>query len=599
MTEEASTSTTTETGTRDIGSKEQIRKRSTRSGETSKPDSQSRSRSTSMIKQGRSKRSNSVSKSKSKSKSKSNSAEVEEKNSALINNQSHKPGDDGPAEYQDIEEPTFEIVVLGSGGGPLETDCSGYLVKAARSSWEDGVLALEGGSGLGALASILSNTPPSTLFPGLTFPPAYNTPVLQAAHVFSFLACYLITHAHLDHVGSLIMLSGSVPPKHSEHTQPPTTALPTPSTASTSAAAGHADPEKKKVPHPRPHVYGTRKTLEQLSQAYQGGLWPELGSWVPDREGDAAHESLQSSTSHQNNNESGARSGAGSGEGRTKRRKLDKSEQSPSHRNRLSMGLEEGKLVNGPHGAVEGTEENYNSCLLFSPLSTERVHRPLHPTLPISLLTYPVAHGCTSKHTYESSAMFIRYDPTAVTRTPPSSSRSLANGSGFTTRSGSSTPKKGREFLFFGDVESSYRKQGEEHVDIERGKEAEEMNGQVWKEAAKSWNEGRLCGIFIECSYDSSRPAHLMFGHLSPPGVYHELSSLANLVKLNKGENGTRQRPLAGLKVFIIHIKDALVPHPTGKTARQIIMAELKELEEQGQLGVQFIETKRADRIAL
>ncbi|WWD03318.1 hypothetical protein V865_001369 [Kwoniella europaea PYCC6329] len=453
-------------------------------------------------------------------------------------------------EYENEFEPTFEIIVLGSGGGPLETDCSGYLVKASKSSWEDGVLALEGGSGLGALASILSNpiTSSSNLFPDLQFPKNYNTPLLQAAHVFSFLACYLITHAHLDHVGSLIMLSGSVPPKSAQHTQPPTdtnNASPHKSNNQTKAATAAA------ATHPKPHVYGTRKTLEQLSQAYQGGLWPELGSWVPDREGDRPHHS-----------------------GR-KKRKIDGA--GDSGKNGLG-------LVNGPNGEVEGTEENYNSCLLFSPLSTERVHRPLHPTLPISLLTYPVAHGCTSKNTYESSAMFIRYDPSALTQTPPSSS----------SHSSSSTTKgkgKGKEFLFFGDVESSYRNSGEEDIDIERGKEAKRLNEHIWKEASKSFKDGRLCGIFIECSYDSSRPAHLMFGHLSPPGLYQELKTLAGFVSKSK------KRPLEGLKIFIIHIKDALVPHPTGKTAREIIMSELNDLENEGGLDVQFIETKRGDRI--
>lgn len=56
--------------------------------------------------------------------------------------------------------PAFEMVVLGSGGGPLETDSSGwvsrarchdvvdrrYLVKPYHSRWEDGILALEGGT---------------------------------------------------------------------------------------------------------------------------------------------------------------------------------------------------------------------------------------------------------------------------------------------------------------------------------------------------------------------------------------------------------------------------------------------------------------------
>ncbi|WWC89016.1 uncharacterized protein L201_003934 [Kwoniella dendrophila CBS 6074] len=448
----------------------------------------------------------------------------------------------------DQDEPTFEIIVLGSGGGPLETDCSGYLVKATKSSWEDGILAVEGGSGLGALASILSDpqTSASTIFPDLKFPPNHNTPLLQASHIFSFLACYLITHAHLDHVGSLIMLSGSVPARAVEHHQAPTTSI--------SPSKTMNQHTNKQPDHPRPHVYGTRITLEQLSQAYQGGLWPELGSWVPNREGE----------DKQNHNNS------------RKKRKVE---------GKGKIGGED-NLVNSPDGTVQGTEENYNSCLIFSPLSTERVHRPLHPTLPISLLTYPIAHGCTTKHTYESSAMFIRYDPSALTETPPSSRSSTS-----TSRKTNGHVRPGREFLFFGDVESSFRKKGEEHIDTARAKEAKELNETVWKEASTSWKQGRLCGIFLECSYDSSRPAHLMFGHLSPPGLYYELQTLAGLV--SKSE----KRPLDGLKVFIIHIKASLVPHPTGKTTREIIMSELKDLEKEGQLGVEFIETNRGDRI--
>ena len=49
--------------------------------------------------------------------------------------------------------------------------------------------------------------------------------------------------------------------------------------------------------------------------------------------------------------------------------------------------------------------------------------------------------------------------------------------------------------------------------------------------------------------------------------------------------------------MYIMHIKDELMPHPTGKSARERIMAELEALEKEGQLGVQFVETKKGDRI--
>jgi len=46
-----------------------------------------------------------------------------------------------------------------------------------------------------------------------------------------------------------------------------------------------------------------------------------------------------------------------------------------------------------------------------------------------------------------------------------------------------------------------------------------------------------------------------------------------------------------------MHIKEQLVPHPTGKPARERILSELNALEEEGGLGVQFVEMKKGDRI--
>jgi cAMP phosphodiesterase len=102
-----------------------------------------------------------------------------------------------------------------------------------------------------------------------------------------------------------------------------------------------------------------------------------------------------------------------------------------------------------------------------------------------------------------------------------------------------------REFLFFGDVESDWRREGEESFDAEGQAKAREYNEAIWTEAADSWDHGRLAGVFvsfialpevdaewkIECSYDSDRPAHLMFGHVCPPGLYHELKRFASKVK--------------------------------------------------------------------
>lgn len=57
------------------------------------------------------------------------------------------------------------------------------------------------------------------------------------------------------------------------------------------------------------------------------------------------------------------------------------------------------------------------------------------------------------------------------------------------------------------------------------------------------------------------------------------------------------RRPLAGLRVFVTHIKEALVPHESGQTARTRILGELRELEQERQLGVTFVDIRRGDRI--
>ena len=111
----------------------------------------------------------------------------------------------------------FELLVLGSGGGPLETDCSGFVARQLRKNGIDGLqislqtrvrpvgrrhrrarrrlavsqqeqTLIATGSGLGALATLLERHSPSILFPSLSFPDSHHTPVLQAAYIFSFLS---------------------------------------------------------------------------------------------------------------------------------------------------------------------------------------------------------------------------------------------------------------------------------------------------------------------------------------------------------------------------------------------------------------------------
>lgn len=51
--------------------------------------------------------------------------------------------------------------------------------------------------------------------------------------------------------------------------------------------------------------------------------------------------------------------------------------------------------------------------------------------------------------------------------------------------------------MFFGDIETGWRHDGEGEVDQDAGERAGNLNKDVWEEAARSWREGRLAGIFV------------------------------------------------------------------------------------------------------
>lgn len=59
----------------------------------------------------------------------------------------------------------------------------------------------------------------------------------------------------------------------------------------------------------------------------------------------------------------------------------------------------------------------------------------------------------------------------------------------------------------------------------------------------------------------------------------------------------THSHPLQGLKIFITHVKEFLVPHKTGLSARELIKRELDALEAETQLGVTFNVISPGDRV--
>lgn len=128
--------------------------------------------------------------------------------------------------------PVFDLVVVGCGGGPNESNLSSYLLKAHNALWSDGALALEAGSGYGAISRILADSP--TLFA----PCDPRSP----AEVLSWVRSFVITHGHLDHINGLVLSAGSLrgPPRQ---------------------------------------VFAAQQTLKDIETVFSDRLWPNLGTW--------------------------------------------------------------------------------------------------------------------------------------------------------------------------------------------------------------------------------------------------------------------------------------------------------------------------------
>ncbi|PWN53996.1 hypothetical protein IE53DRAFT_309211 [Violaceomyces palustris] len=142
------------------------------------------------------------------------------------------------------QPPSFSFVCLGTGGGPLENDCSCYLMKPADAPWSEGSVVVEGGSWLGALTTVLEQTGPGSAFYDFDFPPTTPSSYLRAGLIASFTQSFLISHAHLDHILGLVLGSASLPGKRA--------------------------------------VYGLRPTLENILDLFNGKIWPKLASWKED-----------------------------------------------------------------------------------------------------------------------------------------------------------------------------------------------------------------------------------------------------------------------------------------------------------------------------
>jgi cAMP phosphodiesterase len=182
----------------------------------------------------------------------------------------------------------------------------------------------------------------------------------------------------------------------------------------------------------------------------------------------------------------------------------------------------------------------------------------------VSVRMMPLTHGGSftdPKEPYESSAFFVRHDVTK------------------------------RQFLFFGDVEPDSLSVKPQTI-------------AVWRAAAPLVPE-QLSAIFLECSWPSDRDDALLFGHLSPKHVLHELEVFADevlglrakregVLRSSKRQRTGRIGALKGLTLYIIHCKAALsdVNDPS-----LLVVHQIKTLVHEQELGLEIVAVVQGMRI--
>ncbi|QPH02348.1 hypothetical protein C2857_006557 [Epichloe festucae Fl1] len=123
----------------------------------------------------------------------------------------------------DTAEPALQVIILGSGGGPQESNITAFLVRAVAENWSKGsIVAVDAGVHLSAITRLIEeaypSSPPASVpfkldngpFSGLELP--YTSAGANAAYITrSLVDTYLITHPHLDHISGFVVNTAGLP----------------------------------------------------------------------------------------------------------------------------------------------------------------------------------------------------------------------------------------------------------------------------------------------------------------------------------------------------------------------------------------------------
>lgn len=478
---------------------------------------------------------------------------------------------------------SFSFVCLGTGGGPLEGDCSCYLLKPADQDWQDGSIVVEGGSWLGALTDVLEQQGPDSAFYDFEFPSTTPSAYLRAGLMASFSRAFLISHAHLDHILGLVLGSASLPGKRT--------------------------------------VFGLKPTLENILDMFNGKIWPKLASWKEDEPHTMYHmrsldnqrpfsvsetlSVLPFALSHGlNPSEPPAPPTPTYAPAQlnsnyfSKRMSLPISTQMSSFQ--LSRGVDD--RMRTLESISQGSETNvaafrrpsFNSSPFFAPNSkpsngslTPTDASTAKPGEPVSPRASPAAAAGTastssSSGSLSSAAMLPSASsgpsiptqlPTFNTKQPPerpAKNRRPRTAQGSERRSSppsawvlpaSSAGSSGVGAGAGSSTAPSSTRQPPRRVSIDRTPPALDStaffithkghdkdvlffgdvepdcvskaprNRQVWSHAAERFAEGKLNAIFLECSFPKNHPTEFLYGHLSVEHLFDELRVLAQMVK--------------------------------------------------------------------
>ncbi|TPX13812.1 uncharacterized protein E0L32_005756 [Thyridium curvatum] len=449
--------------------------------------------------------------------------------------------------------PAMQVIVLGSGGGPLETNITSFLVRSLATGWAKGsIVSVDSGVLMGSIASILEKTQPEGLgksdalplpytltegpFAGLELPHA--SPTANAAHIVSFhVDTFMITHPHLDHICGFVVNT-----------------------------AGFLGSKQKRL------ACSTSTADAFKYHIFNDVIWPNLTSFNGGAGLVVYHEL----------NEGGS---PAFGEGDSKGY-LEISDGisvkmwGVSHGHCISKRTQRSSNSSSAYSSVDAGSVPPNSSLI-SPRATMAQNTAIAPGL--ASLAQPPQRESSAPLPGSSAPSGTSFPSRTNTSTTsaPNENVVIYNSSAYFIRDVTT----GREVLIFGDVEPDSMSHWPRNI-------------QVWQDAAPKIVAGHLKAVFIESSYDNSQTNDRLFGHMTPRFLMEELSVLADEVRAARaaaaheareardarkrkrsvgddlgmaashGGGGGRRKPSAVQRIGSFGLEDPVSPRSTRRASR-------------------------------